>query len=393
MTTAVQGPLKIFLVAGEESGDRLGAALMRAIRACTPGAVEFLGVGGTSMADEGLVSLFPIEEMSIVGFVSVPAKLVRIIRRINQTARAAVREKPNVLVIIDSPDFTQRVARQVRRRAPDIPIVNYVAPQVWAWRSGRARRMRQHIDHVLSLLPFEPEAFRKLDGPPCSFVGHPIGERAASLRPSPQEQGRRSEDPPVIVMMPGSRSIEIERMLPVFKRTLELLRDRTGPLEVAIPVVPHLTDRIAAAIESWPMPVHLMATQLEKDTAFRIARAALVKSGTGTLELAVAGVPMIASYRASNIEAAVARRVIKVPSVILANLVLNENVVPEYLQEDATPENLAAALSTLLGDTPERRAQLNAFAKLDDLMEIASARPSNRAAEIVLRYAQAGRGD
>lgn len=393
MTTAVQGPLKIFLVAGEESGDRLGAALMRAICACTPGTVEFSGVGGTGMADEGLVSLFPVEEMSIVGFVSVPAKLVRIIRRINQTARAAVREKPDVLVIIDSPDFTQRVARQVRRRAPGIPIVNYVAPQVWAWRSGRARRMRQYIDHVLSLLPFEPEAFRKLDGPPCSFVGHPIGERAASLRPSPQEQGRRSEDPPVIVMMPGSRSIEIERMLPVFKRTLELLRDRTGPLEVAIPVIPHLTDRIAAAIKSWPMPVRLMAAQLEKDAAFRIARAALVKSGTGTLELAVAGVPMIASYRASSIEAAVARRVIKVPSVILANLVLGENVVPEYLQEDATPENLAAALSTLLGDTPERRAQLNAFAKLDDLMEIDSARPSNRAAEIVLRYAQAGRGD
>ncbi|MGE0564575.1 MAG: lipid-A-disaccharide synthase [Pseudolabrys sp.] len=380
-------PLKVFLVAAEESGDRLGAALISALRTRRPDVI-FRGLGGAHMAASGVSSLFPIEDLSIMGFMTIPGKLPAILRRIRETVDAIKAAQPDVLVIIDSPDFTHRVARRVRAAMPTLPIVDYVSPSVWAWRPGRARVMRAYVDHVLALLPFEPAAHARLGGPPCTYVGHPLVERAGVLRPGADDVLRRGSDLPVLVVMPGSRSGELRRMLPVFGQTVALVADRVGAIDVVIAAVPHLAERIEGEVRSWRTPVRLAVTQAERDAAFRAARAALVKSGTGTLELAVSAVPMVASYKASALEAFVARRLVKVPTVILANLVLGENIVPEFLQEDADPQRMAEALLPLLADTPERARQVEAFKRLDAIMEIGTARPSDRAAEIVLKLAK-----
>jgi len=379
--------LRVFLVAGEESGDRLGAPLMRALRE-RHDQIVFSGVGGSEMLRQGLVSLFPIGDLAMMGFNAVARKLPLILRRIRETVSAVVAEKPDVLVIIDSPDFTHRVARRVRKAAPTIPIVNYVSPSVWAWRPGRAVRMSGYIDHVLALLPFEPEAHRRLGGPPCSYVGHPLAETASLLRPSETEAARRRADPPVLLVLPGSRSGEIKRLLGVFAKTVEAVSGIFGPMEVVIPAVPHLEATLRQETSGWNKPPRIVIAAEEKQAAFRIARAALAKSGTVTLELAVAGVPMVTAYKVTAFEAPILRRLIKAPSAILANLVLGENVVPEFMQEDCTVENLTKALLPLLSETPERKRQLDAFARLDAVMEIGVAHPSARAAEIVLREAR-----
>jgi lipid-A-disaccharide synthase len=379
--------MRVFLVAAEESGDHLGAALIAALRARRGGAVEFAGVGGEAMTAHGMPSLFPIDDLAIVGL-GILGKLPLILRRIRETAAAVVRARPDVLVIIDSPDFTHRVARRVRAAAPDIPIIDYVSPSVWAWRPGRARAMCGYIDHVLALLPFEPDAHARLAGPPCTFVGHPLSERIGSLRPNAEEARRRLADPPVLLMLPGSRRNEIRRLLPIFAGALDLLARRSGPIELVLPTLPHLVDHIRAAASGWRTPPRIATDAGAKLAAFRTARAALAKSGTVTLELALAGVPMAAAYKVSALEAFVARRMIRVPSVILANLVLGENIVPEFLQEDCTPDALAAALAPLLADTPERRRQAEAFARLDAIMRIGEARPSEEAARVVIEMAK-----
>ena len=373
----------IFLVAGEESGDRLGAALIAAIRRRNPGA-SFSAVGGALMAAQGVPSRFPLGDLAIIGFSAIPARLPKILTRIREAADAVIAARPDVLVIIDSPDFTHRVARRVRAVAPAIPIIDYVCPSVWAWRPGRARAMRDYVDRVLALLPFEPAALRWLGGPPCTFVGHPLSERAASLRPNADEARRRLGDPPLLLVLPGSRSGEIHRMAGVFGDAVALTAKRIGTLEVVVPAVPRLAETVKAAVASWDVPARVVTDPAEKDAAFRTARAALTKSGTATLELAVAAIPMVAAYKVTLLEEVIARLFLKVQSVILANLVLGENAVPEFLQRDVKPERLADALMPLLADTPERRRQLEVFARLDAIMEIGTATPSDRAAAMVL---------
>jgi len=375
---------KIFLIATEESGDRLGANLMKVLRQRLGDAVSFEGVGGRSMAREGLVSRFPIEELSIIGLAAVVKQLPKILRLIRQTAAAVIEAGPDVLVIIDSPDFTHRVAKRVRGRDPQIPIVDYVSPSVWAWRPGRARAMITYVDHVLALLPFEPEAYRKLRGPPCSYVGHPLIEQLASLRPGVDEQKRREAEPPVLLVLPGSRRSEIRHHMADFGQALGRLRDEGVVFELILPTMPHLQGAIAEALKAWPVQPRVVIGEQEKRAAFRIAHAALAKSGTVTLELALAGVPMVTAYRTGAMEAWILRRAIKVNSVILANLVLSDNVVPEYLQEDCTPEKLSQALREVLGDSPLRRKQVEAFAKIDQIMSTGDQPPSVRAADVVL---------
>ncbi|MEI9805429.1 MAG: lipid-A-disaccharide synthase [Pseudolabrys sp.] len=374
----------VYLVAGEESGDRLGAALIAALKRQTQGRVRFSGVGGTHMAEAGVVSLFPLGDLAIVGISAILADLPKILRRIRETADAVVAAKPDVLVIIDSPEFTHRVARRVRALAPSIPIVDYVCPSVWAWRPGRAGAMRDYVDHVLALLPFEPAVMKKLGGPSCTFVGHPLSEKVGSLRPNADEAQRRLSDPPQLLVLPGSRSGEIAHMAPPFARAAKLLSDRIGGLEVLVPAVPRLADKVRAVVASWQVPVRIVTDPAEKEQAFRTARAALTKSGTSTLELAVAGVPMVAGYKISLLEELVGRLLVKVPSIILANLVLGEKAVPELLQRACTPAALALALLPLMSDTPERRCQIEAFARLDAIMEIGTAVPSDRAAQVIL---------
>lgn len=378
----------IFLVAGEESGDRLGGSLIAALKQRVPGA-RFSGIGGAHMADEGVISPFPLGDLAIIGVSAILGSLPKILARIREAADAVVAAKPDLLVIIDSPEFTHRVARRVRKIAPQIPIVDYVCPSVWAWRSGRARAMRSYVDHVLALLPFEPAAMKRLGGPPTTFVGHPLSERIAMLRPNADEARRRLADPPVLLVLPGSRSSEIRRMAGVFGAAVALVAQRVGPLEVVVPSIPRLAEAVKAATGAWPVPVRIVTSPEDKDAAFRIARAALSKSGTSTLELALAGVPMAAAYQVSFVEEMIGRAFIRVKSYILANLVLDENVVPEFLQHFCTPENLAGALVPLLADTPERRRQIEAFARLDGIMAIGTAIPSDRAAEVILEYVPA----
>ena len=375
---------KVFLIATEESGDRLGAELMKVLRARLGEAVHFEGVGGSAMAAEGLSTLFPIEELSILGLLTVVAQLPKILRLIRQTASAVIAANPDVLVIIDSPDFTHRVARRVRARDPGIRIVDYVSPSVWAWRQGRARAMRTYIDHVLALLPFEPEAYRRLSGPPCSYVGHPLAEQLATLRPGPAEQARRESEPAALLVLPGSRRGEIGHHLAIFGEALGLLRAQGVAFDLMLPTTPHLAQAVREGVANWPVTPKVLIGEDEKRAAFRIARAALAKSGTVTLELALSGVPMVAAYRVGRAEAFVARRAIKVTSVILANLVVGENVVPEFIQDDCTPEKLAPALSELMADSPSRRRQVEAFGRIDKIMAFGDQAPSMRAADVVL---------
>ncbi|NOJ43268.1 lipid-A-disaccharide synthase [Bradyrhizobium australiense] len=375
---------RIFLIATEESGDRLGASLMKVLRQRLGDAVQFEGVGGRAMAREGLDSLFPIEELSIIGLAAVVKELPKILGLIKETAIVVTEASPDILVIIDSPDFTHRVARRVRAKDPRIPIIDYVSPSVWAWRPGRARAMRKYVDHVLALLPFEPEAYRRLHGPPCSYVGHPLTEQLSSLRPNPDEAKRRVESPPVLLVLPGSRRSEIRHHMAVFGQAVGLLQEQGTTFELVLPTMPHLQEAVVEAVKGWPVQPQVVIGEQEKRASFRIAHAALAKSGTVTLELALAGVPMVTAYRTGAVEAWILRRAIKVNSVILANLVIGENVIPEFLQENCTPEKLAATLREVLGDSELRRRQLEAFGKIDGILSTGNQPPSVRAADIVL---------
>jgi len=391
MQKAIGSPRKIFLIATEPSGDHLGAALMKELHRRFGNEIEFAGIGGREMEEQGIVSLFPIGDLAIVGFTAVVRQLPMLLRRIREAVSAIVQAKPDVLVIIDSPDFTHRVAKKVRKIASSIPIVDYVSPTIWAWRPGRARAMARYVDHVLAVLPFEPEEHRKLGGPACTYIGHPLIERLDTLRPDAQERQRRDGSPPVLVLLPGSRRGEVRHHMPVFGEALAALREQGVVVEAVLPTLPHLVDAVNAAVAQWPVRPRIVTGEVEKRAAFRNARAALAKSGTVTLELALAGVPMVTLYRGTAMEAWVARRVVRVSSIILANLVIGENVIPEFHQEECTAQNLAPALLNILDDTPQRRRQLEAFAKLDRIMDTGARSPSEAAADVVISVMEKAR--
>jgi lipid-A-disaccharide synthase len=284
------------------------------------------------------------------------------------------------------------VARRVRAQDPAIPIVDYVSPTVWAWRPGRARAMHAYVDHVLALLPFEPEEYRRLRGPPCSYVGHPLTEQIGTLRPGVDEQKRRDEAPPVLLVLPGSRRSEVRHHMAVFGKTLDRLRDEGMAFDLILPTMPHLREAVSEGLRSWRVQPRVVLGEQEKRAAFRVARAALAKSGTVTLELALAGVPMVTAYRRGAVEAWILLRAIDIKSVILANLVVGENIVPEFLQQDCTPEKLVPALREILANTPSRRRQTEAFAGIDAIMSTGNQSPGVRAADIVLATLRKSRG-
>jgi lipid-A-disaccharide synthase len=384
-------PLKLFLVAGETSGDHLGGKLMRAVL-MTRRDAKFAGVGGPMMASEGLKSLFPMDDIAVMGVLPVIRRLPSLLKRISETAEACVAEKPDALVIIDSPDFTHRVARKVRAAAPSIPIIDYVSPSVWAWRPGRAKAMRSYVDHVLALLPFEPAAFERLGGPPCSYVGHPLIERLGDFRPSLAEAGAR-ETGREILLLPGSRHSEVTRLLPVFGAAATRIATQEPSAIFSLPVAPHVSAVVRELTKPWPVRPRLLFGEGPKLAAFKRARAALAASGTVTLELALAQIPMAAAYKVSWAEAEIARRLLKVHSVLLPNLILGDKSVPELLQSDATPEKLAAAMLPLIRGGAEREAQIKAFKRVEELMSPDFRSPSRVAAEIVLKHAEGGAVD
>jgi lipid-A-disaccharide synthase len=387
MTQLGSSARTIWLVAGEDSGDQLGAKLMRALRATAPDAA-FGGVGGEAMEAEGFSSLFPLDDVAVMGYLPVLARARTLLRRIRETAEAVARARPDVLVIIDSPGFTHAVARRVRKAAPGIPIVDYVSPSVWAWRPWRAKGMRAFIDHVMALLPFEPDAHLRLGGPPCTYVGHPLIERLSELRSAPLDSRPREAGPHSVVVLPGSRRSEIERLMPVFGQALGQLSQRVR-IEAVLPAVTRHRALIERLAVDWPVPVRIVTGETAKYAAFRGARAALAASGTVTLELALAGVPMVVAYKVSRAEEFIARRLIQVPSIVLPNLILAENAMPEYVQAACTPARLAGALQPLLAGGPERDTQRAALARIDGRMRLpGDDTPSQAAARIVLGAAQ-----
>jgi lipid-A-disaccharide synthase len=388
--------LRLFVVAGEHSGDALGAKLMAALDQGRGGRIRYLGVGGPDMAAAGLSSQFPIEEVAVMGPLAILARLPTILGRIAGTAAAAMAAEPDAVVIIDSPEFTHPIARRIRRRRPEIPIIDYVSPSVWAWRPGRAHKMRAYVDHVLALLPFEPDVHSRLAGPPCTYVGHPLIERLAWIRGlDPMPLARRlglAADRHLLVVLPGSRPSEVSRLLAPFGEALQRLRERGRKFEVAIPVLDAVRRLVEAGVAQWPRAPHFLEGEADKFSAFRLARAALAASGTVSLELALAGTPMVVAYKVDPVAAPVLRRMITAPSTVLPNLILGTRAIPEFHQEQCTPVKLANALAQLVDEGEARQQQLTALAGVPERMRLPRGTPSEAAAEIVLNYAEMGRG-
>jgi lipid-A-disaccharide synthase len=385
------GPIKIFLIAGEHSGDALGGKLIEALKAQSSRPLELRGVGGEFMEAQGLHSMFPLTELAIMSPLDVLPRLRHILRRIRESTTAAINFDPDVLVILDSPEFTHQVAKRVRRKAPQIPIVDYVSPSVWAWRPWRARSMRRYVDHILGILPFEPEAHRRLGGPPCSYVGHPLTEKLDWIETRDPEALRKRlgiiDGAPVLVVLPGSRSSEVKRLMGPFGDALRLLRERLPSLEVIVPVVTSVRGLVEEGLKTWPLRPHLVTGEDDKFASFRLARAALAASGTVTLELAVSCTPMVVAYIADAL-AAKFRFMLIAHSVVLPNLVLGENVFPELLQEDCVGEKLSEALLPLIDGGPERDRQLEGLVRVKESMRDTGELPSEKAAKIVLDHLQ-----
>ncbi|WP_439576779.1 lipid-A-disaccharide synthase [Elioraea sp.] len=371
----------LYLVAGEASGDMLGARLMAALRARRPD-LAFVGIGGPRMAEQGLVSLFPMDELSLMGLAEVLPKLRGLARRMAEAEADVLARRPVALVTIDAPSFTLRLAGRVRPKG--VRVIHYVAPQVWAWRQGRVRKIARRVDRLLALLPFEPPFFEAA-GIPTTFVGHPVIESGADRGGAARFRAAHGLEPAwkLLAVMPGSRGGELARHLPIFTRTAELLRQYVGDLALAVPTLPRLVDAIRRA--PWPIPPIVLTEAAGKHDAWAASTAALAKSGTTSLELAVAGVPQVVAYRVNPITAAIVRRLITVPHASLVNLLAGEPVVPELLQERCTPEALAEALLPLLTDAAPAGVQRAAFGRvLAQLRPSGGLAPSEAAAEAVL---------
>jgi lipid-A-disaccharide synthase len=373
------GALRIFLIAGEPSGDRLGAALMAGLRALVPD-VTFSGVGGPAMQAQGMASLFPMQELSVMGIAEVLPKYRALKRRIRQTAQAVTDAAPDALVTIDSPDFCLRVAGIARAATPALRTIHYVAPSVWAWRPGRAAKMARVIDHVLALLPFEPP-YMTAAGMTCDFVGHPV---VAEPLATPAERAMFDGPAPLILALPGSRRGEVTRLAPVIGTTLALLRPRFPDLRVVLPTVPAVRDLVADLTESWPVRPRIVTDGAQKRGAFAAADVALAASGTVSLELAAAGCPMVIAYDMHPLTLWLMRRMARVDTVTLVNLVSETRVVPEYIGRDCRAARIAPALARLLGDPAARDAQRAAMDLTMDRLGRGGEAPGLRAARSVL---------
>jgi lipid-A-disaccharide synthase len=372
----------IYLIAGEQSGDVLGARLMEALRAVRPG-LRFAGVGGPRMVEHGLEPLFPMHDLAVMGLLEILPRLRHLRRRLNEVATDVRTRRPDVLVTIDSPGFTLRLLRLLI--GTGIPRVHYVAPQVWAWREHRVRKFPGLWERLLCLLPFEPEFFAG-HGLPATFVGHPVLQSGADTGNAARFRAAHglAPDAKVLVLMPGSRRSEVPRLLPVFGATLSLLSGRIPGLVPVLPVASAVAETVRRAVESWPIHPVIVTELAEKHDAYAAASAALTKSGTSTLELALAGVPMAVTYRVNPITAAIARRLIRVKHVAMVNLLAGREVVPELLQQDCTPGKLAETVERLLGDPVAVAAQRVAFREIIARLAAPAGTPSQAAAREVL---------
>ena len=372
----------IYVIAGEQSGDVLGGRLMEALHAARPD-VRFAGVGGPRMVEQGLDPIFPMQDLAVMGLLEVLPRIRQLRRRLNQAVADVRARRPDVLVTIDSPGFTLRLLR--RLAGSGIPRVHYVAPQVWAWREHRVREFPGLWERLLCLLPFEPAFFAR-HGLPATFVGHPVLQSGAD-----QGDGARfraanglAADARVLVLMPGSRRNEVPRLLPVFGATLSLLSDRIPGLVPVVPVASAVAETVRHAAEAWPVRPVIVTDLADKHDAYASASAALTKSGTSTLELALAGVPMAVTYRVNPLTAAIARHLIRIPHVAMVNLLAGRPVVPELLQQDCRPAKLAETVERLLGGQTAALAQRTAFRDVAKRLLAPSGTPAEAAAREVL---------
>ncbi len=380
-------PLTLMLVCGEPSGDQLGAQLMSALKTLTGGKVNIVGIGGPAMEAQGLKSLFPLDATAVMGLREIVPKIPEILRRVRQAAEFAAATQPDAVILIDSPDFTHRIAQRLKKIAPRIPTINYVAPQVWATRAYRARKMASYFDLVLALLPFE-EPFFARHGLRAVFVGHPALERAKKMTGGPEFRGCHGITPeaPLLAVLPGSRTNEIRFLLPVYAEVMRLLAPRIPGLHTIIPVVPHVAARIKAGVADWPVPLTIVEGEVEKFAAFDAADAALATSGTVTTELALSKTPMVVAYKVGALTAAIYKRLIAVKYITLVNLLLDRMAVPEFVQSTCEPRQIAEAVCKLLTNKQAAAAQV---ADLDEAMRRmgqGGGEPSVRAAEAVLQF-------
>ncbi len=376
--------LKIFLIAGENSGDALGASLMKSLSAKTDGRVEYLGVGGPEMSAQGLNSLFPMTDLAVMGVFEVLPRLPNLLKRMRETADAIDKLKPDVVVSIDAPDFCFRVIKKLRKRANRVPVVHYVAPTVWAWRPGRAAKVAKFLDHLLCLLPFEPPYFHR-EGLDATFVGHPVvtGSLGQGEGGAFRQRHDIKTDAPVLCVLPGSRQGEVSRLLDVFGEAAERLASQYPGLRIVIPAVPHLQDHIRQTIAAWDVSATVVG-QDEKADAYAASDVGLAASGTVTLELALAKLPHIIGYRVNALTAFIGRMLIKTPYANLINICLGREAVPEFIMESCTADNLARELARLLDDEGARTAQLSAANDALVQLGLGGPAPGDRAADVVL---------
>lgn len=386
----MSAPLRIFLLAGEPSGDQLGAHIMAAIRkraALAGQTVEFSGLGGEAMAEQGLQSLFPISDLAIFGIIEVIPHAPRIFRRVRETVAAIRAFKPDVVLSIDVPAFAFRVLKQLTY--DNVPLVHCVAPTVWAWRPRRAKMIAGFLDHLLALLPFEPPYFERV-GLPTTFIGHPIVEAGLDRIDGTAFRARHgiAPDEDLLCVLPGSRRSEVSRLLPVFGETVQRLALRLPKLRLVVPTVAHVAETVRTAVAAWPVPAIVVTGNDEKFAAFKASSAALAASGTVVLELAVAGCPTVMAYQVSGLTAWIVRRMVKVQHASLPNLILSKSLIPEFLQERCNPNELAEAVGRLLLDESARRAQIEGGAEVARRLGLGGPPPSEIAAGVVLDYAQ-----
>jgi lipid-A-disaccharide synthase len=386
--------LRLFLIAGEPSGDRLGAALMAGLKSLVADEIAFHGIGGPLMQAEGLVPLFPMEELSVIGLTEIVANYRRLAKRVTDAADAVVAEEPDALITIDIPEFSLRVAAKVKARAPHLPTIHYVAPTVWAWRPKRARKMARSVDHVLALLPFEPP-YMEAEGMTCDFVGHPVvTEPQATTAEIDAFRGKHGivEGETVILVLPGSRRSEIERFAPIFGAALRPVLARHPDAHILLPAAPAVAGMIGDRLHDWPGRPNVIdprelppdAFAAEKRAAFALADVALAASGTVSLELAASQTPMVIAYDGSWLSRTLVMSMLKVDTVTLVNLVAESRTVPEFIGNRCRPALLAAALNTLLEDAAARNDQLDAMALAMRRLGKGGEAPGLRAARSVL---------
>jgi lipid-A-disaccharide synthase len=392
MTELPAKPVSLMLVCGEPSGDQLGGELMAGLKALEP-SVRITGVGGAAMEAQGLTTLFPLDDTAVMGLREVVPKIPVILRRVTEAVDFVLQTRPDAVVLIDSPDFTHRIARRLKRIDHSIVTINYVAPQVWASRSYRARAMAHYFDLVLALLPFEP-AFFESYGLKAVFVGHPVIERAARMTGGDVLRARLgiAADAPLLAVLPGSRTSEVRPLLPIFRDAVARLAKDVPGLVCVLPTVAHVAARVRAGTADWPVPLHVLEGEAGKFAALDAADAALAATGTVTTELALAKTPMVAAYRLGWLTHALMRPLIHAPYATLVNIILGREAVPEFIQRDCTPDNLARALGGLFRDPEARATQLRDLDAAVRELGAGGEAPSLRAARALLAFLRERRG-